>query len=51
FTGGGARNLALTKALEGNLNKSLYIPESPQTMIALGAALAARERLKKRGIT
>lgn len=51
FTGGGARNLALTKALEGNLDKKLFIPESPQTMIALGAALAAREKLKKRGIT
>lgn len=49
FVGGGARNKALVKAVEESLNGKVYIPESPQTMVALGAALTASERALKRG--
>jgi activator of 2-hydroxyglutaryl-CoA dehydratase len=49
LTGGGARNKALSLAVEEALNKAVYIPEHPQTMVALGAAIAARDRLEKRG--
>ncbi len=49
FTGGGARNKALAKAVEEALNKKVFIPESPQTIVALGAAIAARDRLLKGG--
>ncbi|OGV56545.1 MAG: hypothetical protein A2X49_06625 [Lentisphaerae bacterium GWF2_52_8] len=47
FTGGGARNKALALAVEENLNKRVFIPESPQTIVALGAAIAAREKLRE----
>ncbi|RJP59371.1 MAG: hypothetical protein C4541_06160 [Candidatus Auribacter fodinae] len=47
FAGGGARNRALVSAIEEVLDRSVYIPEFPQTMVALGAALAARDRLVK----
>ena len=47
FAGGGARNQSLARAVEENLNKKLYIPEHPQTMMALGAAIAARDKLNK----
>jgi predicted CoA-substrate-specific enzyme activase len=51
FAGGGACNQALIKAIEENLNKKLFIPESPQTIVALGAAVAIRDKLraKQRG--
>ncbi|MFC1484923.1 acyl-CoA dehydratase activase [bacterium] len=45
FTGGGALNDALKKALEENLNKKLYVPENPQTIVALGAAIVIRNKL------
>ena len=48
FTGGGACNKALAKAIEENLNKSLYIPDSPQTIVALGAAIAIRDKLREK---
>jgi predicted CoA-substrate-specific enzyme activase len=47
FAGGGARNQALVKAVEEGLNKKVFIPQSPQTVVALGAAVAARDRAKK----
>jgi predicted CoA-substrate-specific enzyme activase len=50
FVGGGARNAALVKAVEEGLNKEVYVPESPQTVVALGAAIAARERVLKKGV-
>jgi predicted CoA-substrate-specific enzyme activase len=48
FTGGGALNQALIKAIEENLNKRLYIPDHPQTIAALGAAISARNKLQKK---
>lgn len=47
FTGGGACNRALTKAIEKSLNKELYIPDSPQTIVALGAAVVIRDKLRR----
>ncbi len=44
FVGGGALNQALALQLEESLNKKVYIPESPQTLVALGAAIAAYRR-------
>ena len=45
FTGGGAKNLALAQAVRENLNKEVSIPKSPQTIVALGAAIAAQKKL------
>jgi len=44
FVGGGALNQALALKVEESLNKKVYIPESPQTIVALGAAIAAAQR-------
>jgi predicted CoA-substrate-specific enzyme activase len=41
FAGGGSLNKCLIKLLEEKLGKQLIIPESPQTVGALGAALVA----------
>ncbi|MGA1840756.1 MAG: acyl-CoA dehydratase activase [bacterium] len=48
FTGGGALNRALIKAIEENLNKRLYVPDNPQTVAALGAAICARNKLQRK---
>ena len=45
FTGGGALNKALASALEEALNKKIFIPKHAQTIVALGAALAAQGRV------
>ncbi len=50
FVGGGALNRALARTLEESLNKKVYIPESPQTIVALGAAIAACRTDIKRGL-
>jgi predicted CoA-substrate-specific enzyme activase len=47
FTGGGALNSALVKAIEKSLNKKLHIPDSPQTIVALGAAIAIQDKLRR----
>lgn len=47
FVGGGAMNRALAGRVEESLNKKVYIPESPQTIVALGAALAARQKMEQ----
>jgi predicted CoA-substrate-specific enzyme activase len=47
LTGGGAQNRALAQAVEENLNKKVFIPEHPQTLVALGAAAVARDRVRK----
>ncbi|MHC4606762.1 MAG: acyl-CoA dehydratase activase [Planctomycetota bacterium] len=44
FVGGGARNRALVKAVEEGLSGKVHVPEHPQTMIALGAAIEARNK-------
>jgi activator of 2-hydroxyglutaryl-CoA dehydratase len=50
FAGGGAYNECLIKLLEEKLEINLSVPESPQTIGALGAALLARSG-KLRGVT
>jgi len=47
---GGAKNMALRKAIEEGLNRDIFIPDHPQTIVALGAAIAARDRLLKKDI-
>jgi len=44
FVGGGALNRALAFRVEESLNRKVFIPESPQTLVALGAAIAAFQR-------
>jgi predicted CoA-substrate-specific enzyme activase len=51
FVGGGARNRALVKAVEECLNTRLHIPEHPQSVVALGAAIEAWNRIEKHGST
>jgi len=44
MTGGVARNIGVVRALEKRLETSLVVPEMPQHMGALGAAIIAEER-------
>jgi (R)-2-hydroxyacyl-CoA dehydratese activating ATPase len=48
FVGGGARNRALVAAIEENLNKPVYVPDQAQTVVALGAAIGARNKYLRR---
>lgn len=43
-TGGGAKDIGLTKSIEHTLDLHSLIPEEPQITAALGAALLAQER-------
>lgn len=43
FIGGGARNLGVKKAIEDRLGVKIVVPAQPQFVIALGAALIARD--------
>ncbi len=45
MTGGVARNRGVVKALEKRLGMSIYIPENPEIVGALGAAVFALERI------
>ena len=47
FTGGVAKNIGVWKFLEKDIGMEIIIPESPQTMGALGAALLAKAELSK----
>ena len=47
FVGGGARNRALVAAVEEALNKPVYVPESAQSVVALGAAVGAQLKLAR----
>lgn len=47
FTGGVAKNSALRQVLEKELAREITVPEEPQIMGALGAALLAYEKIKK----
>ncbi len=47
LTGGGAKNKALANSIEEGLNKRIYIPDNPQTIVALGAAIAAQNKIIK----
>jgi len=46
FIGGGAKNIGLSTSLEGLIKRELLIPEAPQIVGAVGAALIAEERNK-----
>jgi predicted CoA-substrate-specific enzyme activase len=46
FAGGGARNVCLKELLEEKIGKVLLVPEDPQMVGALGAALIARELIE-----
>ena len=50
FDGGGAMNLALKKAIEKELGYELFVPEEPQIVVALGAALIAHEKVSKKNL-
>jgi activator of 2-hydroxyglutaryl-CoA dehydratase len=41
FAGGGAMNPALRAAIEARLGVAVDVPEHPQFLVALGAALSA----------
>ena len=43
FVGGVARNPCMVRALREELKADLMVPQSPQTAVALGAALIAAE--------
>jgi predicted CoA-substrate-specific enzyme activase len=47
MTGGVAKNIGVVRALEKKLGTSLLIPEEPQIIGALGAALVAAKRVKQ----
>jgi predicted CoA-substrate-specific enzyme activase len=49
MTGGVAKNAAVVKALQENLGLKIKVPQEPQVVGALGAALLAEEGLGKRG--
>jgi activator of 2-hydroxyglutaryl-CoA dehydratase len=43
FAGGVAKNVGVIRALEEALGEKLVVPEEPQVVGALGAALVARD--------
>jgi predicted CoA-substrate-specific enzyme activase len=47
FTGGVAKNVAMKKALEDEIASPILIPEEPQIMGAIGAAILAQADLEK----
>ncbi|MBW1900942.1 MAG: 2-hydroxyglutaryl-CoA dehydratase [Deltaproteobacteria bacterium] len=46
FTGGVAKNVGMKKALEDKIGMKIIVPEEPQIVGALGAAILARNRIK-----
>jgi predicted CoA-substrate-specific enzyme activase len=44
FTGGVAKNIGMKKALEDRIGKEIFVPQSPQIIGALGAAILAWKR-------
>jgi predicted CoA-substrate-specific enzyme activase len=47
FDGGPARNVGMRKALEDELHVKLYVPEQPQIVTSIGAAVIARKKLEE----
>ena len=45
FTGGVAKNIGMKKALEKRIGMHLVIPDEPQIIGAVGAAMIAQEGL------
>lgn len=50
FDGGGAKNQALKKAIEEELGYEVFVPQYPQIVVALGAAIIAHEKAVKKGL-
>lgn len=48
FDGGGAKNIGIKKALEDELNVELYVTQEPQFVVAIGAALFAKEYVERK---
>ena len=46
LVGGGAKNIGLVKSIEDRLGIGLLVPQEPQIVAALGAALIAEEKAK-----
>jgi activator of 2-hydroxyglutaryl-CoA dehydratase len=44
FKGGVARNVGMKKALQDRIAKEVLVPENPQIVGALGAAIIARDK-------
>jgi predicted CoA-substrate-specific enzyme activase len=44
FTGGVARNVGMKKALQDRIGKEVLVPDNPQIVGALGAAIIARDK-------
>ncbi|MBN1547707.1 MAG: 2-hydroxyglutaryl-CoA dehydratase [Syntrophaceae bacterium] len=51
LTGGVAKNIGMKKALEEKIGIEILVPENPQIMGALGAAIIAKERVMEAGGT
>jgi len=47
FDGGGAKNPALKHGIEKELGYEVYVPEQPQIVVALGAAIFAHEKFER----
>jgi activator of 2-hydroxyglutaryl-CoA dehydratase len=45
--GGGAKDIGLVKSIEERLERRLLVPEEPQIVAALGAALIAGEKVPR----
>lgn len=48
FDGGGAKNRALKNEMEKEIGYEIYVPSSPQIVVALGAAIVAFEKFSKK---
>jgi predicted CoA-substrate-specific enzyme activase len=48
FDGGGAKNIALKKAIEQELGYEIYVTKEPQIVVALGAAIIANEKMARK---
>ncbi len=46
FDGGGAKNSGIRSALERQISEKIYVPEMPQFVVAIGAALIAGDSAK-----
>jgi predicted CoA-substrate-specific enzyme activase len=51
FTGGVAKNVGIVKAMEAEIGVEILVPEKPQIMGALGAAILAKDELGKQAQT
>jgi len=43
MSGGGSKNIGIIRAMEAKLGKPVLVPEDPQIVGALGAALVAQQ--------